>query len=118
MTQTEWENEMCIKILDLIENELYIDFRYLDVAISTLILTPKESLRSTATDGISLFFPPEQILRAFRSNPLFLNRAVLHSVFHCIFRHLWIRGNRVLIYGTFPATLLWNGLSIPLTKKV
>lgn len=29
MTQTEWENEMCIKILDLIENELYIDFRYL-----------------------------------------------------------------------------------------
>ena len=41
MTQTEWENEMCIKILDLIENELYIDFRYLDVAISTLILTPK-----------------------------------------------------------------------------
>lgn len=23
MTQTEWENEMCIKILDLIENELY-----------------------------------------------------------------------------------------------
>ena len=94
MTQTEWENEMCIKILDLIENELYIDFRYLDVAISTLILTPKESLRSTATDGISLFFPPEQILRAFRSNPLFLNRAVLHSVFHCIFRHLWIRGNR------------------------
>lgn len=56
MTQTEWENEMCIKILDLIENELYIDFRYLDVAISTLILTPKESLRSTATDGISLFF--------------------------------------------------------------
>ena len=94
MTQTEWENEMCIKILDLIENELYIDFRYLDVAISTLILTPKESLRSTATDGISLFFPPEQILRVFRSNPLFLNRAVLHSVFHCIFRHLWIRGNR------------------------
>ena len=87
MTQTEWENEMCIKILDLIENELYIDFRYLDVAISTLILTPKESLLSTATDGISLFFPPEQILRVFRSNPLFLNRAVLHSVFHCIFRH-------------------------------
>ena len=24
----------------------------------------------------------------------FLNRAVLHSVFHCIFRHLWIRGSR------------------------
>lgn len=47
MTQTEWENEMCIKILDLIENELYIDFRYLDVAISTLIFNSK---------GISSFY--------------------------------------------------------------
>ena len=89
MTQTEWENEMCIKILELIQNELY-----LDVAVSALTLTPNDSLRSTATDGISFFFPPEQILRVFRSNPLFLNRAVLHSVFHCIFRHLWIRGSR------------------------
>ena len=34
MTQTEWENEMCIKILELIQNELYVDFRYLDVAVS------------------------------------------------------------------------------------
>ena len=94
MTQTEWENEMCIKILELIQNELYVDFRYLDVAVSALTLTPNDSLRSTATDGISFFFPPEQILRVFRSNPLFLNRAVLHSVFHCIFRRLWIRGSR------------------------
>ena len=94
MTQTEWENEMCIKILELIQNELYVDFRYLYVAVSALTLTPNDSLRSTATDGISFFFPPEQILRVFRSNPLFLNRAVLHSVFHCIFRHLWIRGSR------------------------
>ena len=93
MTQTEWENEMCIKILELIQNELYVDFRYLDVAVSALTLTPNDSLRSTATDGISFFFPPEQILRVFRSNPLFLNRAVLHCVFHCIFRHLWIRGS-------------------------
>ena len=65
MTQTEWENEMCIKILDLIENELYIDFRYLDVAISTLILTPKESLRSTAPDGISLFFRRNRFCEPF-----------------------------------------------------
>ena len=94
MTQSDWENEMCFKILELIHNELYVYFRYLDVAVSALTITPNDSLRSTATDGISFFFPPEQILRVFRSNPLFLNRAVLHSVFHCIFRLLWIRGSR------------------------
>ena len=80
MTQTEWENEMCIKILELIQNELYVDFRYLDVAVSALTLTPNDSLRSTATDGISFFFPPEQILRVFRSNPLFFSKeSIIHS---------------------------------------
>ena len=87
MTQTEWENEMCIKILELIQNELYVDFRYLDVAVSALTLTPNDSLRSTATDGISFFFPPEQILRVFFGICGFVEAAIQ-------------------ICGTFPATLL------------
>lgn len=94
ITQTEWEQAMCAKILKLTADELTIDFRYLDMAISTLAPTPNETLSCTATDGISLFFPSEQILRVFKDNPLFLKRAMLHSVFHCIFRHLWIRGQR------------------------
>ena len=94
MTQTEWENEMCMKILQLVKDELYVDFRYLDAALSTLTLTPLDSIATAATDGISFFYPSAQILRLFPSNPLFLNRLLLHSVLHCIFRHLWIRGNR------------------------
>ncbi|MCO7153552.1 VWA-like domain-containing protein [Anaerobutyricum hallii] len=94
MTQTEWENEMCIKILELIQNELYVDFRYLDVAVSALTLTPNDSLRSTATDGISFFSRQNRFFGYSAPTRFFLNRAVLHSVFHCIFRHLWIRGSR------------------------
>ena len=58
MTQTEWENEMCIKILDLIENELYIDFRYLDVAISSSFYGNRWNLTlfSAGTDFASLSF--------------------------------------------------------------
>ena len=93
-TQSEWENEMCIKILDLIQNELYLDFRYLDVALSALTFSGNEQIRTMATDGIYLYFSTEQILRVYPNNPLFLNRSYLHSVFHCIFRHLWMRGQR------------------------
>lgn len=91
---------MCVRILELTRNELYLDFRYLDMALSTLIFTPREELKSFATDGISLYFSPEQILRVFKNNPLFLDRAYLHSVLHCIFRHLWMRGRR--------EPVLWN----------
>ena len=93
-TQSEWENEMCIKILDLIQNELYLDFRYLDVALSALTFSGNEQIRTMATNGIYLYFSTEQILRVYPNNPLFLNRSYLHSVFHCIFRHLWMRGQR------------------------
>ena len=32
-TQTEWEYEMSVKILDLIRSELYLDLRFLDIAL-------------------------------------------------------------------------------------
>ena len=35
-SQSEWENEMCIKIFDLIHNELYLELRFLNVALSEL----------------------------------------------------------------------------------
>ena len=36
ITQTEWEQYMAEKILRLIRHELYMDFRYMDVALSAL----------------------------------------------------------------------------------
>ena len=93
-TQTDWEEEMCIKILELIRSELYLDFRYLDSALSALSFGAHESIQSMATDGISLYYSSEQTLRLYRSNPKYLNRSYLHSVLHCIFRHLWMRGKR------------------------
>ena len=92
MTQTEWEHGMCERMLSLIRSELYLDFRYMDVALSTLVFRPDDRLRSLATDGTSLFYSTEQLLRLYPENPVFLNRAYLHSVLHCIFRHLWLRG--------------------------
>ena len=94
MTQTEWEHGMCERMLSLIRSELYLDFRYMDVALSTLVFRPDDRLRSLATDGTSLFYSTEQLLRLYPENPVFLNRAYLHSVLHCIFRHLWLRGQR------------------------
>lgn len=94
LTQREWEEDMCTRIFSLLHHELYLDFRYLDMALSALTFLPREELRTIATDGTALYYPPEQIIRVFRKNPLFLDRAYLHSIFHCLFRHLWMRGQR------------------------
>ena len=93
-TQSEWEAEMSKKVLEFVRSELYMDLRFLDIALGTLVYRADENIRSFATDGTYLYFSAEQVLRVFQGNPKYLDRAYLHSVLHCIFRHLWLRGGR------------------------
>lgn len=89
-TQEEWEIEMSIKILDFVRNEIYLELRFLDIALSALAPKSNRAVRTFATDGNVLYFSTEQILRVFKSNAPFLDRLYLHTVLHCIFSHLWI----------------------------
>lgn len=93
-TQTEWEEEMSIKILHFIRNEVYLDLRFMEQALFALEYRRIDGMTAFATDGTYLYYSIEPVLRLFKSNALFLDRGYLHTVFHCIFRHLWLKGNR------------------------
>ena len=93
-TQTEWEEEMSVKILGYVRDELYMDFRYLRIALSTLVPKAEETLDTFSTDGVTLYFSSPQMLRVFKENSRYLNRLYLHTVLHCLFHHLWIGGSR------------------------
>lgn len=121
-TQEEWEIEMSQKILAFVRNEIYLDLRFLDVALSALKPKQDRQLHTFATDGTFLYFSTEQVLRVFRQNALFLDRAYLHSILHCIFGHLWLGGRR--------ERRLWNlscdiaveytidRMQVPCTKRI
>lgn len=93
-TQTEWEEAMSIKVLGFVKDELYLDLRFLGIALSALTPQADSQITTCATDGTALFFSSEQILRVFQDNSSYLNRLYLHTVLHCLFHHLWIGGNR------------------------
>lgn len=93
-TQAEWEEEMSVKIISFLQQELYLDLRFLKLALSALKPQADSRLHTFATDGTMLYYSTEQLLRVFQSNSRFLERAYLHTVLHCIFSHLWIAGNR------------------------
>lgn len=93
-TQFEWENRMFQKILIYLRDELCIDFPYLERALSALIPEGKENLYAFATEGLHLYFPPAHYLRVFEENELFLRRAYLHTVLHCLYAHPWQGGDR------------------------
>lgn len=93
-SQTEWENEISFKILDYVYSELYLDFRFLDIALSALTPRLNTALQTFATDGINLYFSAAHIQRVFQNNPKLLSRTYLHTIFHCIFSHLWMEDQR------------------------
>lgn len=94
LTQDEWEDDMSKQILGYVRNELYLELRFMDVALSELIWTNDESIDTMATDGQFLFYSHNQLIRTFKKNTKYLNRLYLHAVLHCIFSHLWTGGRR------------------------
>ena len=54
----------------------------------------RRAVRCAGDGWTILCYQPSALLRLYQKNPKYLNRLYLHTVFHCIFRHLWLRGRR------------------------
>ena len=86
-------------VLNLCRNCLVINLRFMDSAISRLTLTEGVTER-TATDGENYYYDPVHILRSYKKARELPIRRYLHTVFHCIYRHMFI--------GTLKDNRLWD----------
>lgn len=89
---------VCMEILRNARNELYLSMRFLDLSLSSLYFAPELSIDGMGTDGSGLFFQPSQLAALYRKNRIYVNRTYLHSVFHCLFCHIWTRKKRTEEY--------------------
>lgn len=89
---------VCMEILRNARNELYLSMRFLDLSLSSLYFAPELSIDGMGTDGSGLFFQPSQLAVLYRKNRIYVNRTYLHSVFHCLFCHIWTRKKRAEEY--------------------
>ncbi|MCD8337895.1 MAG: VWA-like domain-containing protein [Lachnospiraceae bacterium] len=86
--------EIAQDILRGAQNELYLNMRFLDVALATLKPLPDGQIRTAGTDGVFYYFQPDQLTVVFRQGREYVNRLYLHSILHCLFAHLWVRKDR------------------------
>lgn len=82
------------EILTVSRNELYLNMRFLDFSLSSLTYIMNTNTFGLGTDGFSLYFDPRYLVDLYRIDRIRINRAYLHNVFHCIFRHLLKQGKR------------------------
>ena len=82
------------EILSGSRNELYLNMRFLDLSLSSLNYVMDVNTYGLGTDGFSLYFDPQYLVDLYRLDRIRINRAYLHNVFHCIFRHILKQGGR------------------------
>lgn len=82
------------KILYMARNELYVRMHFLDVALSAFAYEMDVSMNPAGTDGLAIFFNPQELGGWYREDRFRVNRLYLHILLHCMFRHMVKRGGR------------------------
>lgn len=101
MNALQKEQEQNLELADIgmeillgARNELYLNMRFLDVALSVLVFTPDSGISLAGTDGQQLYFHPELLARLYKRGRERINRLYLHSLIHCLFGHLYHKKDR------------------------
>lgn len=82
---------VCEEILRDTKTELYLNMRFLDVALSALRLQATMEISGSGTDGEIFYYQIPYLIEQYKLGNAYVNRIYLHSVFHCLFGHLWER---------------------------
>ena len=88
---SEKVEKIALEIINLSRNKLLVNLRFMDMALSQPKIESRADLtQSAATDGRVYIYNPEHILTAYRVEETLPTRSLLHSIFHCVFRHMFI----------------------------
>ena len=75
-------------LIDSARSDLFLSMRYLDLAIFALAPEASDKIEILGTDGDKLYYSGEGLIEEYKKNERQINRDLLHSIFHCLYRHL------------------------------
>ena len=91
-------NQIGREILINSRNELCMRFHYLYAPLCAMPFQSGGTI-SIATDGENIFYNPAFLSERFTRSHMIINRAYLHLILHCMFRHLRKkRGKQALLW--------------------
>ncbi len=81
-------NDLGSRILNQSRYELSLSMRHLARALDRLPYEMDFNTQRMGTEGERIHFHPEFIFQLFMESPQKLNRLYMHSLLHCLFRHM------------------------------
>ena len=77
------------RILNAAQSEMYLEMRFMGPALGSLGYRMDLNTRTVGTDAVMLRFNPLFLYQLYLENPVKVNRLYMHSLLHCIFRHMF-----------------------------
>ncbi len=75
------------EVMDVARDQLVMNLRFLDMALSKLIPVPTMKYPGVAADDSHFYYDPAYLLRCYKKETASVTRMLLHSLLHCIFFH-------------------------------
>ena len=86
--------EMGFRILDAVRTELLLSMRFMAPALNSLGFKMDLRTSSVGTDAAYIRFNPGFLLQVYIERPRRMNRAYVHMLLHCLFRHMFSARDR------------------------
>ena len=86
MDRVQRAQALAQEVISLAQGTLMVHIRFLDRSLAFLKPVPHDTLM-LATDGAHLYYDPWFVLGKYKWEQNYINRALLHSLLHCVFRH-------------------------------
>ncbi len=87
-------DELADMCLGQAKKELYLNMRYLFLALNYLETKADKRFAFTSCDGKTFYYNPLNLVTKYRDDPVYVNRAFLHSTLHCLFKHMYLFKNK------------------------
>lgn len=75
------------KVMSFARDNILVNMRFLDVALSALLAEPERESGCFASNGSKIYYDPVFLLKRYKEEPAFVLRMYLHILFHMIFYH-------------------------------
>lgn len=111
-------NKICQNIWNTSRTKLHLAMRHFDNAIYAFQFMPNETTAFLGTDGDCIFYNQKYLIKTYEKGIIYIHRAYVHMILHCLFGHPFHRNGRLIDYWNLACDIVVESILDQWNKEV